>query len=142
MILSGTYSFREGDLTVHNAHFSWVPGENRRNIEEALPFLEASLSRMSLLTGDFNASPGDEGPLLLLEQGWIDGWQLLHPEEPGFTFESGKADRRIDYAMVSPGLAPRLRGIDLIKAPEDGHLSDHLGLLVTVDITQDSGTPF
>jgi exodeoxyribonuclease III len=92
----------------------------------------------SVLAGDFNVVPTDEWDIYnakswkkdallqpesrecwsrLLEQGWADALRSLHPEQKIFTFWDyfrnhfeRNAGLRIDHLLLSPGLAPRLKG--------------------------------
>jgi exodeoxyribonuclease III len=69
----------------------------------------------------------------LIGQGWIDALRRLHPDETVYTFWDYRRKRwernaglRLDHALVSPALAPRLRsaGVDReVRAVEDA--SDH-----------------
>src|SRR5689334_22181585 len=69
--------------------FSWVAAQLERNVGEALAFFRA-FGEPRLAVGDMNATP-DSAPLdNLRENGWIDLWARLRPEESGFTFESDR----------------------------------------------------
>ena len=58
----------------------------------------------------------------LLEQGWIDATRHLHPEERIYTFWVNdaafrrNAGFRMDFLMLTPGLAPRLAAVGVDSA--------------------------
>lgn len=121
-------------LNVFNAYFSWVEEQAGDNIREALAFLGRA-DGPALLVGDFNIPAGS--PLLrrFEDAGYVDLWQAAHPDEPGFTFEAGNPDRRIDYAWANAELARRLGGVEIVRNEADGaRLSDHLGLKVELKL--------
>lgn len=118
-------------LEIVNAHFSWVPALNQSNVVAALAYLQ-TLNGAALLVGDFNAPPDSQGMRLLAEAGWTDIWTLLRPTDPGFTFEADAPTQRIDYVWANPAAAARVRGIERLLPEGDERLSDHLGLVVTV----------
>ena len=82
--------------------------------------------------------PAGQDQLYLFEEaGWVDAWKALHPANPGYTYEAGNPTIRIDYAWLNPFLANRLETIEIVadRAGADGeHVSDHYGLLVTLDL--------
>ncbi len=71
---------------------------------------------------------------LCAEDGWVDSYRELHPEGEDYTWWSQRAgarDRnigwRIDYQLVTPSLAERLRACAIHREPR---LSDHAPYLV------------
>jgi endonuclease/exonuclease/phosphatase family metal-dependent hydrolase len=123
------------DFYVFNSHYSWVPSQTRRNLDEALPFMSRFVGRR-LLIGDLNTEAEHELMERLRGHGWIDAWARLRPSEAGYTFESDRPNKRIDYAWVSLELLPSVKGIELVTAAENrwnARLSDHLGILITLE---------
>ncbi|MHB1951826.1 MAG: endonuclease/exonuclease/phosphatase family protein [Acidiferrobacteraceae bacterium] len=119
------------DTWVINAHCSWIPEQNRRNIEEALEFI-GRLGGPALLLGDLNAAPGTPGHGLLRELGLLDVWEILRPASPGYTFSADRPHQRIDYVWADGIFRSRLRAADL--APRSGPpLSDHRALIVSLE---------
>ena len=118
-------------LEIVNAHFSWVPEVNHSNVVAALAYLQ-TLTGAVLLLGDLNATPGSGGMQLLAQSGWTDVWAALRPDDPGFTFEADAPTQRIDYVWANPAAAGRVRHIERLVPAGDARLSDHLGLIVTV----------
>lgn len=103
-----------------------------------------------ILVGDFNAEP-DSSEIRYVtglqtldgrSMHFVDGWRMVAPTEPGFTWSNRndfarpwlEPDRRIDYVFVGP---PRRDGLGKVERcalvgdrPRDGvWLSDHFGLL-------------
>jgi endonuclease/exonuclease/phosphatase family metal-dependent hydrolase len=131
VLLSACFELPSGPLHIFNAHFSWVKEQLEDNLAEALPFIQRP-NNPAMLMGDFNA-PAGQGLLYLLgEAGWVDAWKELHPGEPGPTFEAGQPTLRIDYMWSNAHLAPYIRDISILGAGPH-HLSDHLGLISTLD---------
>lgn len=121
-----------GGVELYNAHFSWVSPQAVDNARETLEFCAA---RAGLLLGDLNSSPDSPALEVLRAGGWVDLWPRWHGDDPGFTFEADRPTQRIDYALATRGMPPRVRALERVDA--DGaappRLSDHLGLLVTLD---------
>jgi endonuclease/exonuclease/phosphatase family metal-dependent hydrolase len=100
--------------------------------------------RASLLLGDFNMTPdapeyealaGPDDPKygrLTEADGYLDGW-LAAGGDPagGHTKFEPTGNRRIDYAFLSPDLAPRLRAVEVDR---DAQGSDHQPLWVDIDL--------
>jgi endonuclease/exonuclease/phosphatase family metal-dependent hydrolase len=137
VLLSARFDTPAVALHVFNAHFSWVTDQLRNNVVEALPFMSA-VQAPAILVGDLNAPAGQEDQLYLFEEaGWVDAWKALRPEDPGYTFEAGQPTIRIDYAWLNPFLANRLQDICIVAdrpGLNGAHVSDHAGLLVTLDL--------
>lgn len=121
-----------GAVTLHNAHFSWVAPQAVDNARETIEF---SASRPGLLLGDLNSAPDSPALDVLRAGGWIDLWPVLRRGDPGFTFEADRPTQRIDYVLATGDMQPCVRGLERVEtngaAPP--RLSDHLGLLVTLD---------
>lgn len=123
-----------GGIDVFNVHFSWVAEQAAENIQETLPFLE-QVNGPALLMGDFNFTPDTLLHEKLRATGWSDVWAAMQPADPGYTFEADSPNQRIDYVYANPLLVPRVKAIDCVgkQGGLPPRLSDHLGLLVTID---------
>lgn len=74
----------------------------------------------------------------LVESGWTDAVRALHPDARLFTFwpywrQSFKRDAgiRIDHALLSPALAPRLKAVGVDRTPRGWErTSDHAPLWI------------
>ena len=122
-------------LGLFNSHYSWVYSQAASNVEEALAYMNR-VTGPRLLVGDLNTTPDTDVMHRLTVEGWTDAWAALRPSEDGYTFESDKPEKRIDYAWASRELRPYLRTVELVMEKPNRHgarLSDHLGLLVTLD---------
>ncbi|MBI4396277.1 MAG: endonuclease/exonuclease/phosphatase family protein [Elusimicrobia bacterium] len=123
-----------GSLRLFNAHISSAPRQAFNNVEEILPYLR-SFPEEALLVGDFNLTPDTDLLKPLAREGWTDAWARLHPHEGGYTFESDRPSKRIDYIWVTDDLKRHVRSVQVLSAEEDGvRLSDHAGLLADLSI--------
>lgn len=121
------------NFTLFNGHFSWVAGQTKDNVREALSFL--TRAENFLLVGDLNTDPKDNLLQPFKEAGLTDIWEKLKEGEDGFTFESDKLFTRIDYAWADAKAAEAARTIRVVKKEQDGvRMSDHVGLLISLDI--------
>ena len=129
--------------------------------EKKLAFLDAARERigtLDVLAGDFNVCPADldvydpvaftgsthvqpeerERFAALLDDGHVDAFRRLHPDEPGFTwwdYRQGHFHRkmglRIDAFVVSPRVAERIRACGIDRGYRKGPKpSDHAPLLL------------
>lgn len=124
-----------GEVGLVNAHLSWVPEQNARNVEEVLAFV-AEHAGPQLLVGDFNAAPDSAGIRRLAEHGLVDVWARLRPGQAGPTFESHKPEKRIDYVWVTADLQDRLEDVQRVCDKGEGGVraSNHCGVAVTLAI--------
>ncbi len=74
---------------------------------------------------------------VIAELGWVDIWRTLYPDVPGYTWWSNRGQAyakdvgwRIDYHMVTPGLAVRAQAAQVYKEQK---FSDHAPLVVDYD---------
>ncbi len=122
-----------------------------------------------VLAGDFNVVPTDadiydpkhwrRDALLqpesraafarLLKQGWTDALMATHPDGPPFTFWDyfrnhwqRNAGLRIDHLLLSPALAPGLKGAGVDRWVRDlPKASDHAPVWIEVDVGKRAGRP-
>jgi exodeoxyribonuclease III len=132
-------------------HAAWT--ERRRVLE--LRALLRSVARhqddgFHVLVGDFNTiAPGEPFdvqrlPLRLrpfvwlsgghirwrtvqtvLDAGYVDGYRLRHPNDPGPTLPTTNPFVRLDYVFVPRLYSERLVACDVLKHPEASRASDH-----------------
>ena len=125
---------RVDSVSLFNAHFSWVATQTVANVAETVRYLQRH-SGPRLLVGDLNTIPDEPALRSFVDEHWTDLWPWLHPNEPGYTFESQAPSKRIDYAWASPELRGLVKGIEVVTAQSSGpgvRLSDHHGVLVTL----------
>lgn len=82
---------------------------------------------LTVITGDFNATPESAEMQLMVEAGLQDVSGEIGPS-PGFTFKSTYLFQRIDYFWLSPDLAP----IEFDNPQTTA--SDHLPLVTTISL--------
>lgn len=127
-----------GPLYIFNGHFSWVYEQAQLNIKEAFWYINR-LNGKALLLGDLNTPPDSDLFKTFKDAGWTDVWSSLHPDKEGFTFESNKPFTRIDYVWANPEIKDAVKDIQILHKEKDGiRLSDHMGLLVTLDLKKQS----
>jgi exodeoxyribonuclease-3 len=116
----------------------------------------------AILLGDYNVIPTDQDVYkperwkkdalfapaakdrfaALVGQGWTDAIRHLHPDERIYTFwpywrQSFERDAgiRIDHALLSPAIAPRLKAAGVDRNPRGwGKTSDHAPMWIEVDV--------
>jgi len=135
VLLRARFDLADGPLYLFNGHFSWVREQAELNIKEALPYI-SRFNGKAILVGDLNTAPDSLLFHPMKEAGWKDVWGELKSNDEGFTFESNKPFTRIDYAWVNPELMKSVQSIDLLHKEQEEkiRLSDHKGLLVTLDL--------
>ena len=116
----------DGVLTVANVHLeSWSPALRLTQAAQIREVLAAVAPSEVVLLGDFNATP-DAPEIAAMGVGLVDAW-AVGGDGDGATFPAPAPGRRIDYVLVSPGLAIRHASVLSTDA------SDHFA--VTVDLT-------
>lgn len=106
-----------------------------KNFQVTEPGTFRSLSRpaSAIVCGDFNLPPEDALHARMLDFGFADAWQALHPGEPHpHTFrvhdrEAGEAPYCCDFIFVTRDLLPRLKSIRVDGATQ---ASDHQPVIV------------
>jgi endonuclease/exonuclease/phosphatase family metal-dependent hydrolase len=151
------------DLTVFGVHLSAVHSNwtERRRARELGLLLAGVGGREGphILTGDFNTLAPNEtletrrlpprlrpfvwlsgGRVryrtvqLMLDAGYLDGYRLLHPEEPGHTFPTWDPHVRLDYVFLPAAFAGRLKECRVVREdPAVAEASDHFPLLARVE---------
>lgn len=116
---------------------------------------------LTIIAGDFNATPETSATLLMREQ-WRSVFERLHGTEPEWTFGTPLADRwslaegfelikgTLDYIFVSPELEPAAANLFCTEpSPFDATIypSDHLGIYAElrvppVDMSPRGPSPF
>lgn len=135
-------------------HAAWT--EHRRVLE--LRAMLRSVARQQdgfhVLAGDFNTvAPGelldvDRLPFRLrplvwlsgghirwktvrtvLEAGYVDGYRMRNPTDPGLTLTTINPHLRLDYVFVPRAHADRLVGCEVVRHPDGSRASDHFPVL-------------
>jgi endonuclease/exonuclease/phosphatase family metal-dependent hydrolase len=130
-----SFKSKEGSIDLYNAHFSWVEEQSIVNVEEAVQFMERGNS-MAVLAGDLNTAADSIAFLPFEKKKFADAWHIYHKDQSGYTFESDNPSVRIDYFWLSPAISNKVKNIEILSSPLERpvRLSDHLGLLIELDI--------
>jgi predicted extracellular nuclease len=125
---------RGSDADQHDGQSCW----NNTRVESAR-LLDAWLatdptksgSKLGLLVGDLNAHAQEDPLRLLRGNGWRDAF-TASGKEPPYSFNFDNQAGRLDHALMSPALAPRLRGavewhINSDEVPLFDYHADHDG---------------
>jgi endonuclease/exonuclease/phosphatase family metal-dependent hydrolase len=116
----------DGRFAVMSVHLGLSRSERAHHMTQLLEHIGGSEGR-SVIGGDLNALPGDEGPRMLTARA-TDCWEATG-EGAGHTFPSQAPTARIDYLFVGPAVQP------LRAWTAGGTVSDHL--MVVVDLRMD-----
>ena len=143
-----------GALRVTTTHLEYYSGEHRAaqlgrlrgvhaeacgerlQVDEPGPFRSSPLPPGAILCGDFNLPPSDPLHARMVQFGFVDAWQALHPGEPHpHTFRvhergEGESPYCCDFVFVTQDLAPRLRSIRVDAANQ---ASDHQPVIVQLE---------
>lgn len=148
------------NLRIFGVHLSAIHSnltEGRRMLEarRIIRDIAAKERGFHLVTGDFNTlAPGESLDLrglplrlrmitwltgrkirwrtiqLMLDAGYLDGYRLLEPEGPAFTFPTWDPHVRLDYIFLPHPFADRLKKCTVVRdAPGVRDASDHFPLL-------------
>jgi endonuclease/exonuclease/phosphatase family metal-dependent hydrolase len=105
----------------------------RKDAEESGPFRSQPSPASTIVCGDFNLPPEDPLHRQILDIGFVDAWEALHPAvaHPS-TFrvherDEGESPYCCDFMFVTPDLVPRLRSV---RIDADNRASDHQPLIL------------
>ena len=140
-------------------HSNWTEQRRVRELRALLKGIERHQHGFHVIAGDFNTlAPGEQLDIerlpyrlqavlwlsggrirwetiqIMLDASYLDGYRMLNPRDPGFTFPTWDPHLRLDFAFV-PGSSPeRLKAcVVMAQAPGLKEASDHLPLLAEVD---------
>jgi endonuclease/exonuclease/phosphatase family metal-dependent hydrolase len=105
----------------------------RKQVDEAGPFRSYPSPAATIVCGDFNLPPDDPLHERVLNAGFVDAWEALHPGAPHpATFrlherEAGQSPYCCDYVFITPDLVTRLTSI---RIDADNRASDHQPVIV------------
>lgn len=127
----GRSGFRVSALSVHLG----LSGEERRRHAEELTDLTLALPGPFLVGGDLNEGPEGASATWIADRMW-DAWAAARERDgDGATFPSAEPTARIDYLFASEQFA--VRGAVVLDTPEARDASDHLPLLVDVELREE-----
>ena len=152
------------DVRIYGIHLSavhsnWTERRRTREIKATLAAIAEHAQGIHAMVGDFNTLAPREAfslkllPLrlrivawlggsvirrqtvqLMLDAGYVDGFRSLHSDQKGFTFPTWDPHVRIDYAFIAASAAKQLRRCEVVNGPETRAASDHLPLLVELEV--------
>ncbi|HJQ20444.1 MAG TPA: endonuclease/exonuclease/phosphatase family protein [Gemmatimonadaceae bacterium] len=137
----------------------WTERKRKRELRALLDGIREHQHGFHIIAGDFNAlAPGEllevrkmprwiramiwlsgremsrETIQLMLDEGYVDAWRRLHPNDPGYTFPTWDPHVRLDYVFTPARDAERVVVCEIVRTPESlvREASDHHPLLVEV----------
>ena len=105
----------------------------RKRIDGQGPFQSLAGAAGTIVCGDFNLPPDDPLHQRMLDIGFVDAWEALHPGVPhAHTFrlherDAGESPYCCDYVFVTRDLVPRLASI---RVDAQNRASDHQPVIV------------
>jgi len=147
-------------LHLSAVHSRWTEQRRVRELRALLSGVERHQHGLHVLVGDFNAlSPGErleirrlpprlrllvwlsggaqrlrqEAIRLVLDDGYVDGYRALHPDDRGFTFPTWDPHVRLDYVFLPELYAGRLASCEVVSGGVVRRASDHFPLLARLD---------
>jgi endonuclease/exonuclease/phosphatase family metal-dependent hydrolase len=142
-----------------SAWFSkWSERRRAREIRALLDGIRQHQEGFHLIAGDFNAlAPGEllevarmprwiramvwlsgrdierDTIQVMLDEGYVDAWRMLHPDKPGYTLPTWDPHVRLDYIFTPKRYVDRLVACAVVQEPDAvKQASDHLPVLVEV----------
>ena len=159
IVPAGT-EFRVFGLHLSAVHSNWTERRRVRELRALLDGIERHQEGFHVLVGDFNTlAPGELldarrlparlRPLIwlsggrirwqtiqmLLDARYVDGYRLLHPGDPGFTFPTWDPHIRLDYVFLPEPFAGRLTSCEVVRGDAAAApASDHFPLLADLEV--------
>jgi len=146
-------------LHLSAVHSNWTERRRVRELRALLDSIEKHQEGFHVLAGDFNTlAPGETLDLaklplrlrsfvyltgreirwetiqIMLDADYADGYRMLHPEHPGFTFPTWDPNLRLDFVFLPRPSLPRLKSCEVVVSPAATTASDHLPVLAELDL--------
>lgn len=161
-IVTARSAFRIFGVHLTAVHSNWTERRRARELRELLAGIQQHSHGFHVVMGDFNTlAPGEILDLaklparlravvwltgrsirwqtiqMMLDASYVDGFRLLHPasEDPGFTFPTWDPHLRLDFAFLPAAWKARLTGCSVFAHEAVKAASDHLPLLVELDVS-------
>jgi exodeoxyribonuclease-3 len=141
-------------------HSRWTEQRRARELRALLGGIRKFPQGFHVLTGDFNTlAPGeilDSSRLparlralvwlsggrirwhtiqILLDAHYVDGYRILRPDSPGFTFPTWSPHVRLDYVFLPESFSTRLKECEVFDGAAVKEASDHHPLLSRLEIS-------
>lgn len=142
IVLHGEFQIGGERIHLFDTHLSLSRDGRVRTTQEITAFTDR-YPGPKVLVGDFN-EVSHEQPIrhVVTQAGFIDSWEMLHPEDTGLTYsnsnayvknESENGGRRIDYVFSRDGAeVERCEIVGNVPDDEGEFPSDHFGLFADV----------
>jgi exodeoxyribonuclease-3 len=70
----------------------------------------------------------------VLEEGYVDAYRTLHPDDHGYTMPTWDPHVRLDYVFLPAAFSERLRACDVVGHADARAASDHLPVCADFDV--------
>jgi exodeoxyribonuclease-3 len=147
-------------LHLSAVHSNWTERRRVRELRAVLASIQKHQHGFHVLAGDFNTlAPGEmtldlrKLPLrlrtfvyltgreirwqtiqIMLDASYADGYRMLHPDQPGFTFPTWDPHLRLDFVFVPQPSLARLKSCEVVTVQGASAASDHLPVLAELDL--------
>jgi endonuclease/exonuclease/phosphatase family metal-dependent hydrolase len=125
------YSRSHRDAQIARLRELHEEGLMKRMAAEEATYRDAERPASAVLCGDFNLPPDDALHGKILQIGFVDAWQHLHPGKPHpptfRLYDENHQPYCCDFVFVTPDLAPRLQAI---RIDAENQASDHQPVIV------------
>jgi len=146
-------------LHLSAVHSNWTERRRVRELRAVLASIEKHQHGFHVLAGDFNTlAPGETLDLaklplrlrtfvyltgreirwetiqIMLDAAYADGYRMLHPDRPGFTFPTWDPHVRLDFVFLPQSSLSRLKSCEVVGGPAATAASDHLPVLAELDL--------
>lgn len=122
-----------------NVHFAYATPCAMGNTTETLDYIERITPKNEplFIVGDYNEKPDSPIFELMRDHNYVDAWQQLHPNDPGYTSSAENPIKRIDYIWANETASRYLNAAAQMSiignhAANGLYPSDHYGLALTV----------
>jgi exodeoxyribonuclease-3 len=146
-------------LHLSAVHSNWTERRRVRELRALLASIAERQRGFHVLAGDFNTlAPGETLDLrklplrlrtfvyltgreirwetiqVMLDAAYADGYRMLHPDQPGYTFPTWDPHLRLDFVFVPQASLARLKACEVVQGKVPAAASDHLPLLAEIDL--------
>lgn len=157
--LPGTSGLKIFGIHLRAIHSNWSERRRVRELNAILADIQRHRDGFHVLTGDFNTlAPGEKLDVsrlprrlrvlswllggrvrwqtiqIMLDQGYVDGFRLLHAKDDGYTFPTWDPHLRLDYLFLPGTSATRVVQCEVLNGADAGGASDHFPLMSVLEV--------